>query len=218
MICSFLSILTVRGNKNAAVQHENTPHSLYYLLWKITKINRSAGSERAWLTGAGQQAAGRSVATVKKDSGRIRSADVAVLRGSFNDVLRPFLWKDKHELQWVINLKLWATVVRLSRSLFRTLETEEQSLAQTIYSHGSLLLPWSCTRTHTDTHQTHNCRSVQHRKRVNSTGTADGILNVYLPLLLQCFRGLRSMALSAFHCSDFHTDCALSWFLSRLHG
>lgn len=45
---------------------------------KITKINRSAGSERAWLTGAGQQAAGRSVATVNKDSGRIRSADVAV--------------------------------------------------------------------------------------------------------------------------------------------
>lgn len=46
-----------------------------------------------------------------------------------------------------------------SHSLFRTLETVERSLAQTIYSHGSLILR-SCTR------QTHNCRSVHHGKCV----------------------------------------------------
>lgn len=91
--------------------------------------------------GAGQQAAGSSVAIAKKTVDGSEVQTWLFLRGSFNDVLRPRLWKDKHELQWVINAQLWATVVRLTRSLFRTLETEEQSLAQTIYSHGSLLLP-----------------------------------------------------------------------------
>lgn len=87
---------------NAAVQHENVLHSSYSLAWKITKLNRSAGAEQAWLTGAGQQAAGKSVAMVKKTVDGLRSADVAVLHRCFHDILRTFLCKGKDVLQWVI--------------------------------------------------------------------------------------------------------------------
>lgn len=94
---------------NAAVQHENMLPYLYYLSRKITTLNRSDGTERVWLTKAGQQAAGGSVAMVKKTVDRL---EVAVLQRRFNYISsRPFLCKDKHELQWWIKLKLWATVV-----------------------------------------------------------------------------------------------------------
>lgn len=92
----------------------------------MTKINRSGGAEQACPTAAGWRAAGRSAAVVKK----YRRGSIF---GTLNDFLGGFGVKANK-----INFRLWATVVLLSPSLFGSLETVEESLAQTIYSHGSM--------------------------------------------------------------------------------